>query len=117
MDFPFEKLLAPLKPKLEQLDEELSDPKVLADQKLYRKTTKRRADIEETLKTGKEYFKLLKNIGDNEQIIKEDPDSELAELARLWLWKGRPGSIPEDTIKDGTINLADFAELAGKWKK
>ena len=42
---------------------------------------------------------------------------ELAELARLWLWKGRPGSIPEDTIKDGTINLADFAELAGKWKK
>jgi len=81
VEFPFDKLLAPLKSKLEQIDEVLSDPKVLADQKLYRKTAKERADIDETLKVGKEYFRLLKNINDNELLIKEDPEGELAELA------------------------------------
>ncbi|MCP4583522.1 MAG: peptide chain release factor 1 [candidate division Zixibacteria bacterium] len=81
MEFPFEKLLAPLKSKLEQLDEMLSDPKVLSDQKLYRTTAKQRAEIEETLKTGREYFKILKSISDNELLIKEDPEGELAELA------------------------------------
>lgn len=42
---------------------------------------------------------------------------DLAELSRLWLWKGPEGGIPEDIIKDGTINLIDFAELANKWRK
>ncbi len=82
MDFPFEKLLAPLRPKLAQLDEKLSDPKVLSDQKLYKVTTKKRADIEETLKIGDAYFKLLKNIDDNEQLIRENPDDELAQMAQ-----------------------------------
>ena len=82
MEIPFGKLLSPLKTRLEQLDEKLSDPKVLTDQKLYKITAKQRADIEDTLRTGEQYFDVVKNINDNNQIIKDDPDGELAELAR-----------------------------------
>jgi len=39
----------------------------------------------------------------------------LAGLAEQWLWIGTPGGIEQDTIPDGTINLADFAEFAAKW--
>jgi peptide chain release factor 1 len=82
MEIPYEKLIAPLRPKLEQLDQKMSDPKVLADQKLYRTYTKQRADIEDTLKLADRYFRLLKNIEDNEQLIKDDPKGELGQLAQ-----------------------------------
>jgi hypothetical protein len=39
----------------------------------------------------------------------------LAGLAEQWLWLGAPGGIEEDTVPDGTVNLADFAEFAAKW--
>jgi peptide chain release factor 1 len=82
MEFPYEKLVAPLKPKLEQLDQKLTDPKVLADQKQYRTYTKQRADLEETLKLADQYFKLVKNVADNEQLIKDDPKGELGQMAQ-----------------------------------
>ncbi len=82
MEFHYKKLLASLKPQLEKLDEMLADPNVMADQKLYKKTAKERSDIEETLKTGREYFKTEKILKDNELLIKEDPDGELGQLAR-----------------------------------
>ena len=85
MEFPFEKLLEPLKANLEQLDAKLSDPKALADHNQYKVITKRRADIEETLNLGKEYFKLRKNIEDNEQLIEEDPKGELGQMAEAEL--------------------------------
>jgi len=40
----------------------------------------------------------------------------LAALADNWLWVGTPGGIEEDTVPDGTVNLADFAEFAQQWK-
>jgi hypothetical protein len=41
---------------------------------------------------------------------------DLAALAGQWLWVGEAGSIPEDIIGDGIINLADFAGFAQKWQ-
>ncbi|MCD6163006.1 MAG: peptide chain release factor 1 [candidate division Zixibacteria bacterium] len=82
MDFPFEKLLSSLKPRLEELDEMLIDKNIVANQQQYKRITKERSGIEETLRIGKEYFKIKKNIDDNESLIKEDPESELAELAK-----------------------------------
>lgn len=82
MEFPYDKLLAPLRPTLNQLDEKLADPKVLSDQKLYKSITKKRFDIEETLKIGDAYFRTIKNIKDNEQLIKENSGNELAQMAQ-----------------------------------
>ncbi|OQX92016.1 MAG: peptide chain release factor 1 [candidate division Zixibacteria bacterium 4484_95] len=81
MKFSIINLLEPLKKRLKELDEELTDTKVLADQKFYKKIAKERSDVEETVNKGEEYSRLLKSIEDNEQLIKEDPDSELAQLA------------------------------------
>jgi len=81
MNIPFVKLLDPLKQRIEQLDEMLADPKVLADQALYKKVAKERSIIEDTLNIGSEYLKITKNIAENELLIKEEPDGELAALA------------------------------------
>ncbi len=43
--------------------------------------------------------------------------TDLAALAGQWLWTGTPGGIEEDSVPDGTVNLADFAQFAGNWKK
>jgi hypothetical protein len=39
----------------------------------------------------------------------------LYDFTNHWLWKGSPGSIPEDIIKDGCVNFLDFAKLAENW--
>ncbi len=41
---------------------------------------------------------------------------DLAGLSGRWLWTGPAGGIEEDTVPDGTVNLADFAEFAAKWR-
>jgi peptide chain release factor 1 len=82
MDFPFEKLLLPLNERLAELDEMLADSKILANKDKYRLLTKERAQIEETLTLGKEYFKILKNIKESEQLIRDENEGELAQLAR-----------------------------------
>ena len=95
MDFPLVKLLDPLKSRLEDLDKILVDPKNLSDQKQYRRIAKERADIEETIRIGEEYFKIEQDIAENEELVKEDPKSELAGLAREEL----------DSLKDRLAEL------------
>ena len=41
--------------------------------------------------------------------------SDLSALSGWWLWVGTPGGIEQDTMPDGRVNLADFAEFAAKW--
>jgi predicted enzyme related to lactoylglutathione lyase len=36
-------------------------------------------------------------------------------LADEWLWQGTAGEIDADAVKDGTVNLADFAKFARQW--
>jgi peptide chain release factor 1 len=85
MDISIVELLKPLKPRLEEIDRKLSDPQVLSDQGLYKKTTKERFRLEEIIKMGDEYLKMLKDIADDEQIIQEDSNSELGQMAKAEL--------------------------------
>jgi hypothetical protein len=41
--------------------------------------------------------------------------ADLAALSGRWLWTGPGGGIEEDIVKDGTVNLTDFARLAQQW--
>lgn len=43
--------------------------------------------------------------------------NSLKGLAEEWLWQGMAGEIQEDSVKDGTVNLADFAKFADQWQK
>lgn len=81
MEFPFEKLVEPLRPKLEDLDKQISDPAVFGDQNKYKKITKERAFLSDTLMLADSFFRLGKNIRDNEELTRDDPGEELAQLA------------------------------------
>jgi len=82
IDTSMERLLSPLKPRLEEIDELLSDPKNIADKSRYRELAKERSELVETLTILSQYRRVSKNVSDNETLIKEDPDSELAQIAR-----------------------------------
>jgi hypothetical protein len=40
---------------------------------------------------------------------------DLLVFLNLWCWTGQAGSIPQDIINDGSIDLADFSVLAENW--
>jgi hypothetical protein len=40
---------------------------------------------------------------------------DLDALKDKWLWAGDAGQVPEDLIKDGAVDLLDFAQLANQW--
>jgi peptide chain release factor 1 len=83
-------LLKPLKTRLDELDLKLSDPQVISDQNAYKSAAKERFKIEGILNMGDEYLKILKSIEDDEQLLKEDSESELATMAKEELESLRP---------------------------
>jgi len=75
------KALEPLEKRFQELSELLADPRVISDHKKYRSFSKEHADISEILERGREYRKLIKQIGDNRDILKTSDDDELKEMA------------------------------------
>lgn len=68
--------------KLADLAEQLASSEVISDLKKLRDVSKRHRDLTEILEVGRKYKKLSTQIEDNEQIIRDENDRELAELAR-----------------------------------
>lgn len=83
-------LLKPLRSRLDELDQKLSDPQVMADQNQFRSCAKERSRIEGVLNMGDEYLKILKTVEDDEQLLKDDSESELAAMAKDELETLRP---------------------------
>jgi hypothetical protein len=53
----------------------------------------------------------------SEFLVQQQSDfADLSALSGRWLWTDPAGTIEEDTIPDGRVNLADFAEFAQHWK-
>jgi hypothetical protein len=51
-------------------------------------------------------------------LVEEQSDfADLSALTGQWLWTGATGEIQEDLVPDGTVNLADFADFAAKWRR
>ena len=65
--------------KYNKLREELSKPEVYSDMEKMRTLSKESSDLEETVATYNEYKKVLKNINDDKEMLK-DPD--MGELAK-----------------------------------
>lgn len=79
----------PLLERLEGLDarfEEIStlitDPSVIADMKRYVKLSKEYKDLEKLLNTTNRYRKMLKDIDDAKDVLENESDEELRELAK-----------------------------------
>ena len=68
--------------RFEEIGQQISDPEVIADTKRYIKLNKEYKELENLVKVSIEYKNLISNINDAKQILKEDSDEEMLELAR-----------------------------------
>ncbi len=75
--------LQEIKEKFEQINEQLSDPEVLSNQKRLIKLSKERSTIEPIVNAYDQYNEILVNIKGNQEIIDSGEDPELTEMAQL----------------------------------
>ena len=64
------------------LEERLSDPVILSDQKLFAKTNKEYKSLKEIVDTYKEYKNVSENLKSAKSMLK-DPDPEMREMAQI----------------------------------
>ncbi|OQY30427.1 MAG: peptide chain release factor 1 [Candidatus Cloacimonetes bacterium 4572_55] len=74
----FERLIA----RGKELDHAMTDLQIFKDQKKLKDTAKESAQVQELISAYREYQDLLGTIADEEDILKNDDDPELVELAR-----------------------------------
>jgi len=73
--------LEKIKKHFEDINQELSDPKVLSDREKVIKLSKERSDLGDIIKSYKELSDTIRNIEGNKEIIAEEEDIDLIEMA------------------------------------
>ncbi|MEJ6348284.1 peptide chain release factor 1 [Holzapfeliella sp. He02] len=71
--------------RYEELQEMMSDPEVINDTKRYMEITKEEASLREIVAKFKRYQEVTQAIKDNEELIRDDSDAEITELAKAEL--------------------------------
>jgi peptide chain release factor 1 len=79
-----EKLEA-IKRRWENIEQQLSDPKVLGDIKLFTKLNKEYKELKEIVDASEQYKKVLQNITSAKEILINEKDDEFRELAKIEL--------------------------------
>ena len=79
------KKLDVLEDKYKDLTEKISDPEIINDQKTWQKYMKEHADLEPIVMKYREYKNVLTNIADSKEILQEESDEELRDLAKMEL--------------------------------
>jgi peptide chain release factor 1 len=79
------KKLEILEDKYKDLTEKISDPEIINDQKSWQKYMKEHADLEVIVMKYREYKDVLSNIEESKEILQEESDEELRELAKMEL--------------------------------
>jgi len=65
-----------------QLEQELSKPEILANQKEYQKVTREHAEMAPVVEAYRQYRKLTQQILENQQMLEPETDPEMIELIR-----------------------------------
>ena len=76
-----DKILA-LQDKYESLQKQLADPEVIADMKRYVQLNKDYKELEPIIRAGKEYEKMTRDLASAKDILVNEKDDELREMAR-----------------------------------
>ncbi len=71
--------------KYEELSKLIADPEVMADRKRWQQYVKNHAELEEIVAVYREYKKTMQEIDDTKQLLKEEQDAELKEMAEMEL--------------------------------
>lgn len=72
-----------IKQRFDEITDLIIQPDVIADQKRYAKLNKEYSDLKEIVNKQTEYEALINNLKEAEEIIKDDSDIEMLELAKL----------------------------------
>jgi peptide chain release factor 1 len=65
-----------------RIEEELSNPEILANQKEYQKTTREHAEIASLVETYRQYKRLNQQIQENQDLLDAEDDPEMRELIK-----------------------------------
>ncbi|WP_026473628.1 peptide chain release factor 1 [Alkaliflexus imshenetskii] len=68
--------------RFEEIGTQITDPAVISDTKKYIKLNKEYKDLEDLVAVSKEYRNLYDNIQSTKQLLKEESDEEMREMAR-----------------------------------
>lgn len=74
--------LAAIKRRWEEVEQKLSDPKVIGDMKEFKKFNKEYKDLTEVVNAYHEYKKVVDNIEFNKEIFATEKDDEMKEMAK-----------------------------------
>jgi len=74
--------LQAIEDRYEELGELLSDPEVVSDTKRFMELSKEEANTRETVATYRRYKEVVTGISDAEEMLGENLDAEMAELAK-----------------------------------
>ncbi|MCC6964003.1 MAG: peptide chain release factor 1 [candidate division Zixibacteria bacterium] len=74
-------LVKAIEEKLEKLNEQLTDPKVISDNQRFKTLSREHKDLTEIVTVGREYRKLLQTIEDSDKLLASESDIEMLELA------------------------------------
>src|SRR4051812_13292923 len=74
--------LAEVEKRYEELERLMSDPQLLNQQREYSKLAKERAELEEIVVSYREWRKLQQEIQENRQLLEEENDEAIRELAK-----------------------------------
>lgn len=78
----------PLKHRFEELQQRITDPEVIADMERYIKLNQEYKNLQKLLEAFKEYKNLINNINSGREILAEESDEELREMARTEMEMG-----------------------------
>ena len=68
--------------KFRRLEEDLSNPQLLANQQDYQKVVREHAEVAPIVETYRHYKRIKQEIQDNQELFREENDSEMRELIR-----------------------------------
>ncbi len=71
-----------IKHRFEEVSQQISDPEIIADMKRYVKLNQEYKRLEELIKSFKEFKNLIDNIETGKEMLAEESDEELREMAR-----------------------------------
>jgi peptide chain release factor 1 len=75
--------LAAIKRRWEEVEQKLSDPKIIGDMKEFKKFNKEYKDLTEVVNAYHEYKKVVENIEFNKSVLANEKDDEMREMAKM----------------------------------
>ncbi len=90
-------LVKAVEDKLDKISQDLSDPKVIADNRLFTRLSREHKELTEVVAVGQKYRKLLATIDEARKIIADGSDAELVGLAEQELQQSEVELEPMET--------------------